>query len=136
MHMHRTNDHDRRQAEQERRRHRIEQTAWLYRVPRDLAAVMSGEVLRLAEEHVQRESPAESSPRESRGYQGYLDYKERMIAALRHITEDRSADEEPGGRSGRSGTPSIGRPPRPSWSRIGGGASGVRPWRSNGARTR
>jgi hypothetical protein len=87
------NEHDRRQAEQARRS-RIEQTAWLYGVPHDLAEIMSGEVLRLAEEYVRREFPAALDRRKSGGYQGCRHYREMMVIALKYVTEARSADEQ------------------------------------------
>jgi hypothetical protein len=85
------NDHDRRQAEQERRR-QIDQTAWLYHVPRDLAAIMSDEVLRLSEEYIQQEFPPSSDLRDRGDW--WSRRKELMVVGLKYVTEARSTSEQ------------------------------------------
>jgi hypothetical protein len=93
--MYHTNDHDRRQAEQERR-HRIEQRASQYHVPHDLAAIMSDDVLRLAEDYAQRTSLVSPRGLGSAAASPYAirRYREQMIVGLKHITETRCAGEE------------------------------------------
>jgi hypothetical protein len=88
----RGNEHDRRQAEQERRR-RIEQRAWLSQIPLDLAEIMSNEVIRLAEDYVRQEFPPDPSLRESRSNPG-PSYKELMVVGLKYVTQARSATEQ------------------------------------------